>query len=165
MSTVEVQKMLENCRQATLLEVQPKIEMLTQQLNILMKNMSSASQCPQGVSVGTPQSVSASCDILPTRNNYHSVDVYPITTIKMFVVAMGTAYLTTNEITIVHNEPLLPNNVKVMVDEVVRDAEEYLLLVLVLQYKTLGDVAFGQTQWPIHLIVLADVCILILVIN
>nr|GMD56995.1 uncharacterized protein LOC109164617 [Ipomoea batatas] len=82
MSTVEVQKMLENCRQATLLEVQPKIEMLTQQLNILMKNMSSANQCPQGVSVGTPQSVSASCDILPTRNNYHSVDVYPITTIK-----------------------------------------------------------------------------------
>nr|GMD49940.1 uncharacterized protein LOC109183092 [Ipomoea batatas] len=75
----------------------------------------------------------------------------------MFVVAMGTAYPTTNEITIVHNEPLLPNHVKVMVDEVVRDAEEYLLLVLVLQYKTLGDVAFGHTQWPIHLILLGDI--------
>nr|GMD42634.1 uncharacterized protein LOC109183092 [Ipomoea batatas] len=111
--TPEVKKLLEQCRQATLLEVQPKIDMLTQQLNILMKNMSTSSQCPHGVSVGTPQSVNAPCDIPPTRSRCHSVDAYPVTTVK------GTAYPTTTETTIVHNQPVLPNHVKVMVDEVV----------------------------------------------
>nr|GLL25022.1 uncharacterized protein LOC109183092 [Ipomoea trifida] len=106
--THEVQKLLEHCRQATLLEVQPKIDMLTQQLNILMKNMSTASQYPQGVSPGTPQSVYAPCDIPPTQSSCHSVDACPVTTIK------GTTYPTTAKITIVHNQPVLPNHVKVM---------------------------------------------------
>nr|GMD92033.1 uncharacterized protein LOC109164617 [Ipomoea batatas] len=120
--TAEVEKMLEKCRQATLLDVQPKIGMLTQQLNILMKNMLAASQCPQGVLAGTSQSVYAPCDIPPTRSNCHSVDAYPVTTIK------GTAYPTTAEIIVVHNQPVLPNHVKVMVDELVMGADQDCLL-------------------------------------
>nr|GMD03927.1 uncharacterized protein LOC109183092 [Ipomoea batatas] len=163
--------MLEQCRHATLLEMQPKIDMLTQQLNILMKNMSTSSQCPQGVSADTPQSVFAPCDIPPTRSSCHSVDTYPVTTIKskkkcylaqcgldgkMFVVAQGTAYPTTAETTIVHNQPVLPSHVKVMVDEVVIGAEDCLLPVPVLQYTTLNDVVGTYTQWPIHLVLLDE---------
>nr|GLL29825.1 uncharacterized protein LOC109183092 [Ipomoea trifida] len=88
--------------------------------------MSTSSQCPQGVSTGTPQSVDAPCDIPPTRSSCHSVDAYPVTTIK------GTAYPTTAETKIVLNQPMLPNHVKVMVDEVVIGAEGCLLPVPVL---------------------------------
>nr|GLL30009.1 uncharacterized protein LOC109183092 [Ipomoea trifida] len=88
--------------------------------------MSTSSQCPQGVSAGTPQSVYAPCDIPPTRSSCHSVDAYPVTTIK------GMAYPTTTETIIVHNQPVLPNHVKVMVDEVVIGAEDCLLPVPVL---------------------------------
>nr|GMC97766.1 uncharacterized protein LOC109183092 [Ipomoea batatas] len=130
--------------------MQPKIDMLTQQLNILMKNMSTSSQCPQGVSADTPQSVFAPCDIPPTRSSCHSVDAYPVTTIK------GTAYPTTAETTIVHNQPVLPNHVKVMVDEVVIGAEDCPLPVPVLQYTTLNDVVGTYTQWPIHLVLLDE---------
>nr|GME10028.1 uncharacterized protein LOC109183092 [Ipomoea batatas] len=114
--------------------MQPKIDMLTQQLNILMKNMSTSSQCPQGVSADTPQSVFAPCDIPPTRSSCHSVDAYPVTTIK----------------------PVLPNHVKVMVDEVVIGAEDCLLPVPVLQYTTLNDVVGTYTQWLIHLVLLDE---------
>nr|GMD83533.1 uncharacterized protein LOC109183092 [Ipomoea batatas] len=120
--------------------------------------MSTSSQCPQGVSAGTPQSVYAPCDIPPTRSSCHSVDTYPITTIK------GTAYPTTAETTIVHNQSVLPNHVKVMVDEVVIGAEDCLLPVSVLQYKTLDDVVGTHTQWSIHLVLLDEVCILILLV-
>ncbi|XP_019168681.1 PREDICTED: uncharacterized protein LOC109164617 [Ipomoea nil] len=83
MSIDDVQQMMEKVRQTTLLlEVQPKIDMLTQQLNILMKNMSATRQGPQGVSIGTPQSANAPCDQPPTRSSCHLVDVYPVTTIK-----------------------------------------------------------------------------------
>nr|GLL17042.1 uncharacterized protein LOC109183092 [Ipomoea trifida] len=112
--------------------------------------MSTSSQCPQGVSAGTPQSVYASCDIPPTRSSCHSVDAYPVTTIK------GTAYPTTAETTIVHNQPVLPNHVKVMVDEVVIGADDCLLPVPVLQYKTLNDVVGAHTQWHIHLVLLDE---------
>ncbi|XP_031109558.1 uncharacterized protein LOC116013770 [Ipomoea triloba] len=81
-STNDAQKMLEKCMQATLLEVQPKIEMLTQQLNVLLKNMPGTHLYPQGVSVGTPQSDCAPCDQPPTQSSCHSVDVYPVTAIK-----------------------------------------------------------------------------------
>nr|GLL16375.1 zinc finger CCCH domain-containing protein 37-like [Ipomoea trifida] len=112
--------------------------------------MSTSSQCPQGVSADTPQSVFAPCDIPPTRSSCHSVDAYPITTIK------GTAYPTTAETTIVHNQPVLPSHVKVMVDEVVIGAEDCLLPVPVLQYTTLNDVVGTYTQWPIHLVLLDE---------
>nr|GMC93886.1 uncharacterized protein LOC109183092 [Ipomoea batatas] len=74
----------------------------------------------------------------------------------MFVVAQGTAYPTTAETTIVHNQPVLPNHVKVMVDEVVIGAEDCPLPVPVLQYTTLNDVVGTYTQWPIHLVLLDE---------
>ncbi|XP_031106338.1 uncharacterized protein LOC116010989 [Ipomoea triloba] len=74
----------------------------------------------------------------------------------MFVVAQGTAYPTTAKTTIVHNQPVLPNHVKVMVDEVVIGAEDCPLPVPVLQYKTLNDVVGTYTQWPIHLVLLDE---------
>nr|GMC82718.1 uncharacterized protein LOC109183092 [Ipomoea batatas] len=74
----------------------------------------------------------------------------------MFVVAQGTAYPTTAETTVVHNQPVLPNHVKVMVDEVVIGAEDCLLPVPVLQYTTLNDVVGTYTQWPIHLVLLDE---------
>nr|GMD79535.1 uncharacterized protein LOC109183092 [Ipomoea batatas] len=74
----------------------------------------------------------------------------------MFVVAQGTAYPTTAETTIVHNQPVLPNHVKVMVDEVVIGAEDCLIPVPVLQYTTLNDVVGTYTQWPIHLVLLDE---------
>nr|GMD82211.1 uncharacterized protein LOC109183092 [Ipomoea batatas] len=121
-----------------MLQVQPKIDMLTQQLNVFLKNMPTAHVYPQGVSVDSPQSAYAPGDQPRTRSSCQSVDMYPVTTIKSrkkcslalcgldgkpYVVARGTVYPTTNEITIVHNVPLLPNHVKVMVDEVAGGAE------------------------------------------
>ncbi|XP_031127775.1 uncharacterized protein LOC116029872 [Ipomoea triloba] len=73
----------------------------------------------------------------------------------MFVVAQGTAYPTTAKTT-VHNQPVLPNHVKVMVDEVVIGVEDCPLPVPVLQYKTLNDVVGTYTQWPIHLVLLDE---------
>nr|GMD98902.1 uncharacterized protein LOC109183092 [Ipomoea batatas] len=163
--------MLEKCRQNTLLEVQPKIDMLTQQLNVLLKNMPTTHVYPQGVSVDSPQSAYAPGDQLRTRSSCQSVDMYPVTTIKSrkkcslalcgldgkpYVVARGTVYPTTNEITIVHNVPLLPNHVKVMVDEVAGGAEGCHLPVESFQYKTLGDIACSHAQWPTHLVILDE---------
>nr|GME03634.1 uncharacterized protein LOC109153561 [Ipomoea batatas] len=87
----DVKKMIDKCRQDTIMEVeakmQPKIDSMDQQLQFLMKNMSGTHLFSQGISTGTPQSVYAPydppiCDPPPTSSSCHSVDTYPVTTIK-----------------------------------------------------------------------------------
>ncbi|XP_019156961.1 PREDICTED: uncharacterized protein LOC109153561 [Ipomoea nil] len=78
----DVKKLMEKCKQDTVLDVQSKIDILNQQLNILMRNMSTTHPLPQDASVGTPQSVHVPFDLSPIHSSCHSIDAYPVTTIK-----------------------------------------------------------------------------------
>ncbi|XP_019188856.1 PREDICTED: uncharacterized protein LOC109183092 [Ipomoea nil] len=171
MSNDEVQVLMETVKQNALLEMQPKIDILTQQLNILLNNMSATHQGPPGVSISTPQSVYAPCFQPPTKSSCHSVDVYPVTTIKSrkkcilaicgfdgkpIDVAKGTVYPTTDEMTMVSDALLLPNHVKVMVDEVLDGAEQYNFPVPTLQHYTLAHIVGSHAQWPTHLVTLDE---------
>nr|GLL16593.1 uncharacterized protein LOC109160468 isoform X2 [Ipomoea trifida] len=82
---------MEKCRQDTIMEMEakmkPKIDDMDQQLKFLMKNISGTHLFSQRVSIGTPQSVYTPydpplCDLPPTCSSCHSVDTYPVTTIK-----------------------------------------------------------------------------------
>ncbi|XP_019156997.1 PREDICTED: uncharacterized protein LOC109153602 isoform X2 [Ipomoea nil] len=78
----DAKKLIEKCKQDTVANVQSKIDILNQQLNILMRNMSTNHLLPQDAMVGTPQSVHVPFDPSPIRSSSHSIDAYPITTIK-----------------------------------------------------------------------------------
>ncbi|XP_019155140.1 PREDICTED: uncharacterized protein LOC109152007 [Ipomoea nil] len=167
-SEAAVQQMLENCRQNTIMEVEakmnPKIETMDQQLKFLMKNIPGTHLFSGGVSAGTPLS-----DPLPTRSNCHSVDTYPITTIQSpkmcllavcpngtpIVVAKGMAHPSTDE-TMVNHQPLLPNCVKVSVDEVIKGREQFNLPLPDQQYVTIADIVDSFAQWPMHLVSLEE---------
>nr|GMC86860.1 uncharacterized protein LOC109160468 isoform X2 [Ipomoea batatas] len=179
----DVKKMIDKCRQDTIMEVeakmQPKINSMDQQLQFLMKNMSGTHLFSQGISAGTPQSVYAPydppiCDPPPTRSSCHSVDTYPVTTIKSpkkcslsvcpdgtpFVVAKGMAYPSTDGI-MVHHKPLFPNCVKVWVDEVIDGGDRFNLPIPTQEFVTVADIVGNFAQWPVHLVILDEVCILI----
>ncbi|XP_031112246.1 uncharacterized protein LOC116016227 [Ipomoea triloba] len=112
-----VKEMMDKCRLDTITEMetkmQPKIDSLNQQLQLLMKNMSATQ-----ISVGTPRSVYTPFDPPHTRSSYHSVDTYPVTTIKSpkkctlavcpggtpTVVTKGMAHPSTDE-TVVYHQP------------------------------------------------------------
>nr|GMD28445.1 uncharacterized protein LOC109153561 [Ipomoea batatas] len=102
----DVKKVIEKCKQDTMANVQSKIDILNQQLNILKKNMSTTHQLPQDASIGnpdalmknmstthqlpqdasigtpdasvdTPQSVHVPFDLPSTRSSCHSIDLDP----------------------------------------------------------------------------------------
>nr|GMD54307.1 uncharacterized protein LOC109152007 [Ipomoea batatas] len=159
---------MEKCRQDTIMEMEakmkPKIDSMDQQLKFLMKNISGTHLFSQGVSVGTP------------RSSCHSVDTYPVTTIKSpkrcslavcpdvgvtpTVVAKGMVHPNTDGV-MVHNQPLLLNCVKVWVDEVVDGAEQFNLPMPTLEYATIAHIVGNFVQWPMHLVFLDEVYILI----
>nr|GMD54327.1 uncharacterized protein LOC109160468 isoform X1 [Ipomoea batatas] len=155
-------------------KMQPKMDSMDQQLQFLMKNMSGAHLFSQGISAGTPQSVYAPydppiCDPPPTRSSCHSVDTYPVTTIKSpkkcslsvcpdgtpFVVAKGMAYPSTDGI-MVHHKPLFPNCVKVWVDEVIDGGDRFNLPIPTQEFVTVADIVGNFAQWPVHLVILDE---------
>nr|GMC69232.1 Retrovirus-related Pol polyprotein from transposon RE1 [Ipomoea batatas] len=165
---------MEKCRQDTIMEVEakmkPKIDSMDQQLKFLMKNISGTHLFSQGVSVGTPQSVYTPydpplCDLPPTRSSCHSVDTYPVTTIKSpkrcslavcpdvgvtpTVVAKGMVHPSIDGV-MVHNQPLHLNCVKVWVDEVVDGAEQFNLPMPTLEYATIAHIVDGKFLWEIE---------------
>ncbi|XP_019179181.1 PREDICTED: uncharacterized protein LOC109174397 [Ipomoea nil] len=170
-----VKEMMAKCRQDARQDAmtemeerwQPKIEALNQQLHFLMKNMPSTHLIPQGVSDGTPQSVPAPCDIPQTWSSCHSVD--PIATIQSakrcrlavcsggipIEVATGIVHPRTNE-TMVYHQSLLPNCVKVFVDDVVDGRGKFNIPVPTQLYATVEDIIGNFAQWPIHLVILNE---------
>nr|GMD42147.1 uncharacterized protein LOC109182188 isoform X1 [Ipomoea batatas] len=56
---------------------------------------------------------------------------------------------------------MLPNHVKVLVDEVVKGTEAFILPVKTQHYTNLGEIVRNFTQWPMHLVLLEDENIII----
>nr|GMC75151.1 uncharacterized protein LOC109183794 [Ipomoea batatas] len=143
-----------------------------------MKNMLATHLFSQYVSVGTPQSVSTPCDLPQTRSSCHSVDAYPIAKIKVIlkvisyhsvkrcrlavcpgvtpiIVATCVAHPSTYGI-VVHQQRLLPNCVKVFVNEVVDCGEQFNIPMPAQQYATVGDIFANFAQWPMYLVILDE---------
>ncbi|XP_019189402.1 PREDICTED: uncharacterized protein LOC109183794 [Ipomoea nil] len=152
-------------------QMKPRIDTMDQQLKFLMNNIAGTHLFSQGVLAGTPQSDSPLCDQPHTRSSCHSVDTYPVATIKTpkrcslaicldgksIVVAKGMAHPTTDE-TLVNRQPLFHNCVRVWVDDVIEGREQFNLPMPDQQYVTIVDVIGNFVQWPMHLVTLDEIC-------
>lgn len=61
--------------------------------------------------------------------------------------------------TVVLHQPLLPNCVKVFVDEVVNGGEKFNIPVPTQYFVIVQDIIGNFVQWPIHLVILDEVYI------
>nr|GMD54337.1 uncharacterized protein LOC109152007 [Ipomoea batatas] len=148
LTTDAVKHMMDKCKQDTIMEVEakmkPKIDSMDQQLKFLMKNISGTHLFSQGVSVGTPQSVYTPydpplCDLPPTRSSCHSVDTYPVTTIKSPKRC---------SLAVCPDVGVTPTVVaKGMVHPSIDG---------VMEYATIAHIVGNFVQWPVHLVFLDE---------